>query len=152
MPMVFQDLTIFLVEDNDGDAELAVRAFQRGKVTHKLVRARDGLDALDYLFGRGKYAGRDVADQPAVMLLDLNIPKINGLEVLKAIRADERTKLLPVVILTTSNEDKDRLSAYEHYANSYVVKPIDYDQFIAATSHLSLYWTRLNAPPPRKEA
>jgi two-component system, response regulator len=101
---------------------------------------------------RGKYAGRDVGDQPAVMLLDLNIPKIDGLEVLKAIRADERTKLLPVVILTTSNEDKDRLSAYEHYANSYVVKPIDYDQFIAATSHLSLYWTSLNAPPPRKEA
>jgi two-component system, response regulator len=150
--MVSQDLTIFLVEDNDGDAELAVRAFQHGKVSHKLVRARDGLDALDYLFARGKYAGRDVGDQPAVMLLDLNIPKIDGLEVLKAIRADERTKLLPVVILTTSNEDKDRLSAYEHYANSYVVKPIDYDQFIAATSHLSLYWTSLNAPPPRKEA
>jgi two-component system, response regulator len=150
--MVSQDLTIFLVEDNDGDAELAVRAFQHGKVSHKLVRARDGLDALDYLFARGKYAGRDVGDQPVVMLLDLNIPKIDGLEVLKAIRADERTKLLPVVILTTSNEDKDRLSAYEHYANSYVVKPIDYDQFIAATSHLSLYWTSLNAPPPRKEA
>jgi two-component system response regulator len=150
--MVSQGLTIFLVEDNDGDAELAVRAFQHGKVGHKLVRARDGLDALDYLFARGKYAGRDVGDQPVVMLLDLNIPKIDGLEVLKAIRADERTKLLPVVILTTSNEDKDRLSAYEHYANSYVVKPIDYDQFIAATSHLSLYWTSLNAPPPRKEA
>ena len=129
-----------------------MRAFQHGKVSHKLVRARDGLDALDYLFARGKYAGRDVGDQPVVMLLDLNIPKIDGLEVLKAIRADERTKLLPVVILTTSNEDKDRLSAYEHYANSYVVKPIDYDQFIAATSHLSLYWTSLNAPPPRKEA
>jgi two-component system, response regulator len=150
--MVSQILTIFLVEDNDGDAELAVRAFQHVKVSHKLVRARDGLDALDYLFARGKYAGRDVGDQPAVMLLDLNIPKIDGLEVLKAIRADERTKLLPVVILTTSNEDKDRLSAYEHYANSYVVKPIDYDQFIAATSYLSLYWTSLNAPPPRKEA
>jgi two-component system, response regulator len=152
MPMVFQGLTIFLVEDNDGDAELAVRAFQHGKVNHKLVRARDGLEALDYLFGRGKYADRDVGDQPAVMLLDLNIPKINGLEVLKAIRADERTKLLPVVILTTSNEDKDRLRAYEEYANSYVVKPIDFDQFIAATSHLSLYWTRLNSPPPRREA
>jgi two-component system response regulator len=152
MPMVFEDLTILLVEDNDDDAELAVRAFRHGKVNNKLVRVRDGLDALDYLFGRGKYADRDVRDQPAVTLLDLNIPKIHGLEVLKAMRADERTKHLPVVILTTSNEDKDRMSAYEHFANSYVIKPIDYDKFIAATTHLSLYWTRLNSPPPHKEA
>lgn len=147
-----QVITIFLIEDNDDDAELAVRAFRRAKVTHKLIRARDGLDALDYLFGRGKYADRNVSDLPAVTLLDLNLPKISGLEVLKAIRADNRTKHIPVVILTTSNEDKDRLNAYDHYANSYVVKPVDYDQFIAATSHLSLYWTELNAPPPRKEA
>src|SRR6202044_2510546 len=146
MPMVSQDLTIFLVEDNDGDAELAVRAFQHGKVNHKLVRARDGLEALDYLFGRGKYADRDVGDQPAVMLLDLNIPKINGLEVLKAIRADERTKLLPVVILTTSNEDKDRLQAYDSFANSYVIKPVDYDEFVTATAQLTQYWTQLNTP------
>ncbi len=150
--MVIDDATILLVEDNDDDAELARRAFQHGKVDSKLVRARDGLDALDYLFARGKYAGRDVRDQPAVTLLDLNIPKIHGLEVLKAIRADERTKHLPVVILTTSDEDKDRMTAYDHYANSYVIKPIDYDKFVAATAHLSLYWTKLNAPPPRKEA
>ena len=150
--MVFDDATILLVEDNDDDAELARRAFQQAKVNNRLVRARDGLDALDYLFARGKYAGRDLRDQPSVTLLDLNIPKIHGLEVLKAIRADERTKHLPVVILTTSNEDKDRLGAYEQYANSYVIKPIDYDKFVTATAHLSLYWTRLNAPPPRKEA
>jgi CheY-like chemotaxis protein len=150
--MAFDDMTILLVEDNDDDAELARRAFQHGKINNKLVRTRDGLDALDYLFARGKYAGRDVRDQPAVTLLDLNIPKIHGLEVLKAIRADERTKHLPVVILTTSNEDKDRMGAYDHYANSYVIKPIDYDKFVAATAHLSLYWTRLNVPPPRKEA
>jgi len=150
--MAAEGVTIFLVEDNDEDAELARRAFQHGKVNNKLVRARDGLDALDYLFARGKYAGRDVRDQPALTLLDLNIPKIHGLEVLKAIRADERTKHLPVVILTTSNEERDRLSAYDHYANSYVIKPIDYDKFIAATANLSLYWTTLNAPPPRNEA
>ncbi len=150
--MAVDEVTIFLVEDNDDDAELARRAFQHGKVNNKLVRARDGLDALDYLFGRGKYAGRDVRDQPALTLLDLNIPKISGLEVLKAIRADERTRHLPVVILTTSNEDKDRMGAYDHFANSYVIKPIDYDKFIAATANLSLYWTTLNSPPPRKEA
>jgi two-component system response regulator len=148
---MLQEITIFLIEDNDDDAELALRAFRRAKVTHKLIRARDGLDALDYLFGRGKYAGRDVGDLPAVTLLDLNLPKINGLEVLKAIRADERTKHIPVVILTTSNEDKDRAGAYDHNANSYVIKPVDYDQFIAATQHLSLYWTELNAPPPRRK-
>jgi len=149
---MFREMTIFLVEDNDDDAELALRAFRRAKVTNKLIRARDGLDALDYLFGRGKYAGRDVSDLPAVTLLDLNLPKISGLEVLKAIRADERTKHIPVVILTTSNEDKDRMGAYDHFANSYVIKPVDYEEFIAATSHLSVYWTELNAPPPRKEA
>jgi two-component system, response regulator len=149
--MAFDDMTILLVEDNDDDAELARRAFQHGKINNKLVRARDGLDALDYLFARGKYAGRDVRDQPTLTLLDLNIPKIHGLEVLKAIRADERTRHLPVVILTTSNEDRDRMSAYDHYANSYVIKPIDYDKFIAAAGNLSLYWTGLNSPPPRKE-
>jgi len=145
-------MTIFLVEDNDDDAELALIAFQRAKITNPLIRARDGVDALDYLFGRGKYAGRDVRELPAVMLLDLNIPKINGLEVLKAIRADELTRRLPVVILTSSNEDRDRLAAYDHFANSYVLKPVDYDKFVTAASPLSLYWTVLNAPPPRAEA
>jgi two-component system, response regulator len=148
---MFQAATIFLIEDNDDDAELTLRAFQRANITNPLVRARDGVDALDYLFGRGKYAGRDVLDLPVVALLDLNIPKINGLEVLKAIRADERTRYLPVVMLTSSNEDKDRLDAYHHFANSYVLKPVDYDQFVAIASHISLYWTRLNAPAPRAE-
>jgi two-component system, response regulator len=124
---MFQAATIFLIEDNDDDAELTLRAFQRANITNPLVRARDGVDALDYLFGRGKYAGRDVLDLPVVALLDLNIPKINGLEVLKAIRADERTRYLPVVVLTTSNEDRDRLDAYHYFANSYVLKPVDYD-------------------------
>ncbi len=144
-----EGMIIFLVEDNDVDAELAEHAFRRAKVGNPLIRARDGLDALDYLFARGKYAERDVRDLPVVTLLDLNLPKISGLEVLKAIRGDARTKHLPVVILTTSNEEKDRLEAYDRYANSYVLKPVDYEQFVAAALHLTQYWTRLNSPPPR---
>jgi two-component system response regulator len=150
--MMLNEKTIFLVEDNDADADLAVSAFRRAKITNPVVRARDGVDALDFLFGRGKYAARDVRDLPVVALLDLNIPKISGLEVLKAIRADERTKHLPVVILTSSNEDKDRLGAYDHFANSYVLKPVDFEKFVAASLQLCLYWTVLNAPPPRKGA
>ena len=150
--MMVEEQTILLVEDNDDDAELTLRALTRAKVKNPLVRARDGEDALDYLFGRGKYAGRDVRELPAVTLLDINMPKSSGLEVLKEIRADERTRHLPVVVLTSSNEDKDRLTAYTHFANSYVIKPVDYDQFVTAASQLGLYWLVLNAPPPRKEA
>jgi two-component system response regulator len=149
---MFPKMTIFLVEDNDDDAELAVRAFQRAKVTNPLVRARDGVDALDYLFGRGKYAERDALDLPVVTLLDLKLPKIGGLEVLKEIRANDRTRHLPVVILTSSNDDRDRLNAYINFANSYVLKPVDYDEFVAAALQLAVYWTVLNAPPPRTEA
>jgi two-component system response regulator len=148
---MFEEQTILLVEDNNDDAELTVRAFTRAKVKNPLVRVRDGEEALDYLFGRGAYAGRDVRDLPAVTLLDINMPKLSGLDVLKAIRADERTRHLPVVVLTSSNEDIDRLSAYTNFANSYVVKPVDYDQFVTAASQLGLYWMVLNAPPPRRE-
>jgi two-component system response regulator len=140
--------TIFLVEDSDDEAELAVRALRRACISNPLVRVRDGVEALNYIFGRGSFAGRDVRDVPAVTLLDLNIPKIDGLEVLKAIRADERTRTIPVVILTCSNEDSDRLRAYESFANSYVVKPVDFDQFLAAALQLSHYWTKLNVPAP----
>ncbi len=150
--MMIQEQTIFLVEDNDDDAELAVMAFKRAKISNPLVRVRDGVEALDYLFCRGPYAKRDVSDLPAVTLLDLKLPKLSGLDVLKAVRADERVKHLPIVILTSSNEDRDRLSAYDHFANSYVLKPVDYDQFVAAALQLGLYWMVLNAPPPRKEA
>jgi two-component system response regulator len=149
--MMLEEQTILLVEDNNDDAELTVRAFKRAKVKNPLVRTRDGEEALDYLFGRGAYAGRDVRDLPAVALLDINMPKISGIDVLKAIRADERTRHLPIVVLTSSNEDKDRLNAYTNFANSYVVKPVDYDQFVTAASQLGLYWLALNAPPPRKE-
>ncbi len=150
--MTFEEQTILLVEDNNDDAELTVRAFQRANVKNPLVRARDGEEALDYLFGRGAYEGRDVRDLPAVTLLDINMPKISGPEVLQAIRADQRTMYLPVVILTSSNEDKDRLSAYSHFANSYVIKPVDYDQFVVAAAQLGLYWMVLNEPPPHLEA
>ena len=139
---------ILLVEDNDVDAELASRAFQRAEIKNPLMRAHDGLEALDYLFARGKYAARDPYDLPVFVLLDLNIPKISGVEVLKAIRANELTKHLPVIILSSSAEERDRMGAYKHFANSYIVKPLDYDQFVLAARQLSLYWTQLNAPAP----
>jgi two-component system, response regulator len=139
---------ILLVEDDDVDAELASRAFQRAKVKNPLVRVRDGQDALDYLFARGKYAVRDAHELPVFVLLDLNIPKISGLRVLEAIREDESIRHLPVIILTSSGEERDRLGAYKHFANSYIIKPLDYDQFVAATLQLSLYWTELNEPAP----
>jgi two-component system response regulator len=149
---MFEAQTILLVEDNDDDAELTMRAFHRANVKNPMVRARDGQEALDYLFGRGAYAKRDVRDLPAVTLLDINMPRISGMDVLKAIRADERTQHLPVVVLTSSNEDGDRINAYTHFANSYVLKPVDYDQFVIAASQLGLYWMVLNSPPPRREA
>jgi two-component system, response regulator len=149
--MIPQQL-IFLVEDNDDDAELTLRAFKAAKIANPVMRARDGGEALDYLLGRGNHAGRDVSDAPAVVLLDLKLPRLSGLEVLKAVRADERTKHLPVVILTSSNEERDRLSAYDQFANSYVLKPVDYDQFVAAARQLGLYWMVLNVPPSWKPA
>jgi CheY-like chemotaxis protein len=144
--------TIFLVEDEDADADLASRAFRRAEIANPLVRVRDGIEALDYLFARGQFASRDIHDLPMFILLDLNIPKIGGLEVLEEIRADPRTRHLPVIILTSSGEEKDRLSAYDRFANSYIIKPLDYDNFVAATLQLSLYWTKLNAPPPLLQA
>jgi two-component system response regulator len=138
--------TILLVEDNDDDAELTAMAFRETKITNPVVRVSDGVEALDYLFGRGPHAGRDPSDMPTIVLLDLNLPRLSGLEVLAAMRSDERTKHLPVVILTSSTEDRDRLAAYDHHANSYVRKPVDYDQFVAAARQLGLYWMVLNVP------
>lgn len=143
---------ILLVEDNDDDAELTARAFSDAKVGNPIVRAADGVEALDYLFGRGAHAGRDVTDIPAVVLLDLNLPRLNGLEVLSALRSNPVTKQIPVVILTSSREDRDRLAAYEHHANSYVQKPVDYDQFVHAARQLGLYWVLLNVPAPTRPA
>ncbi len=142
------DQVIMLVEDNDDDAELTSMAFKKSRISNPLVRACDGVEALDYLFARGEHVGRNPADLPVVVLLDLQLPRVNGIEVLKAIRADERTRNLPVVILTSSAEDKDRLAAYAHHANSYVQKPVDYNQFVEAARQLGLYWVMLNLPCP----
>jgi len=139
---------ILLVEDNDDDAELTAMAFREAKIANPLLRVEDGVEALDYLFGRGKHASRNRADLPAVVLLDLNLPRLGGLEVLAALRADEQSKHLPVVVLTSSTEEKDRMQAYRHHANSYVQKPVDYDQFVEAARQLGLYWTVLNVRPP----
>jgi two-component system response regulator len=139
---------ILLVEDNDDDVELTTMAFGKAKITNSLVVARDGVEALEYLFGEGKHAGRDIRDQPVVVLLDLKLPRLGGLEVLKKIREDERTKRIPVVILTTSNEQQDMLAAGDLHANSYVRKPVDFDSFLTAARQIGLYWTVLNEPMP----
>jgi two-component system response regulator len=144
------ELGILLVEDNDDDAELTLMAFKTAGLSNSVVRVRDGVEALDYLFGRGSYAGRDRNDLPGVVLLDLNLPRLGGLDVLAAIRAADNTKHLPVVVLTSSDEEEDRLGAYSRFANSYVRKPVDYDRFAAAARDLGLYWLALNRPLPRK--
>jgi two-component system response regulator len=142
------EATILLVEDDPDNEALTLRALRRGGVQHTLVVARDGVEALDYLFGTGRYAGRDLEVMPLVVLLDLKLPRLDGLEVLRRIRAEERTRFLPVVILTSSDEERDRLEGYRHGANSYVRKPVDYDQFAEAVRQLGLYWLLLNEPPP----
>jgi two-component system response regulator len=139
---------ILLVEDNDYDLELTLRAFEKSKILNGLVVARDGQEALDYLFGTGAYAGRDLQEAPEVVLLDLKLPKVDGLEVLRRIRADERTRRLPVVVLTSSNEEKDIISSYDLGANSFVRKPVDFAQFTDAAKQLGLYWLVLNEGPP----
>ncbi len=142
---------ILLVEDNPDDVELTLRAFKKNNIKNKVVVVGDGAEALDYLFGTGAYAERDAGILPRVVLLDLKLPKIDGLEVLKRIRRDERTKLLPVVVLTTSGEEQDIVSSYELNANSYVRKPVDFVQFTDAVRELGLYWLLLNECPPRKQ-
>ncbi|MGQ9686382.1 MAG: response regulator [Thiobacillaceae bacterium] len=142
------DKTILLVEDNPDDEALTLRAFRKSNILNPVVVARDGVEALDYLFCSGSHAGRDPTDQPQVVLLDLKLPRLDGLEVLRRLRADPRTRLLPVVILTTSNEEQDIVSSYQLGANSYIRKPVDFEQFIEAARQLGLYWLVLNVPPP----
>lgn len=139
---------ILLVEDNASDEALTLRALKRSNVLNRVVVVRDGAEALDYLFATGAHTGRTDEEAPHVVMLDLNLPKIGGLDVLKAIRADERTRLLPVVILTSSEEDKDVLAGYGGGANSYVVKPVDFNQFSEAVKHLGMYWLLVNHRPP----
>ncbi len=141
---------ILLVEDNADDEALTIRALRRNNVANEVIVKRDGAEALDYLFARGAHAGRDAGDLPEVVLLDLKLPKVDGLEVLRQIRADERTALLPVVILTSSGEERDLVEGYRLGANSYVRKPVDFTEFSQAVGQLGLYWLLLNQAPPRK--
>ena len=141
---------ILLVEDNADDEELTTRALRSAKIATEIVVARDGAEAVDFVFGQGKHAGRDLARMPALILLDLKLPKLSGLEVLKRLKDDARTRLVPTVILTSSSEDEDMLKSYEFGANSYVRKPVEFGAFAAAVSQLGMYWLLLNEPaPPR---
>jgi len=137
---------ILLVEDNPRDAELTIRALKKKNLANNLHHVEDGVEALDYLFGRGKYTGRDINDTPKVVLLDLKLPRINGLEVLRAIKADERTQAIPVVVVTSSVEDPDVKTAYQLGANSYVLKPVQFDAFMEAMVKIGLYWLMVNHP------
>jgi Response regulator containing a CheY-like receiver domain and a GGDEF domain len=140
---------ILLVEDDPDDEALALRALRRNNIKNEVVVMRDGVEALDYVFGTGAYSSRDATDLPQVVLLDLKLPKIDGLEVLRRIRADPRTELLPVVVLTSSKEDRDVVESYSRGANSYVRKPVEFNEFSEAVRQLGLYWLLLNERPPR---
>jgi len=142
--------TILLVEDNPNDEELTLRALRKANIANEVAVARDGQEALDFLFGTGKYAGREVPTMPAVVLLDLKLPKLNGIDVLQRIRADPRTRLVPVVVLTSSSEDEDMVRSYQSGANSYVRKPIEFSAFANAVTQLGMYWVLINQIPPSR--
>ena len=144
-----EDKIILLVEDNPDDVALTIRAFRKNDISNKIIVAKDGVEALDYLFKTGMYASRDIKEIPVIVLLDLKLPKIDGLEVLRSIRQNEFTKLLPVVILTSSAEEQDVINGYKLGVNSYIRKPVDYNQFSEAIKYLGLYWLVWNEPPPR---
>jgi CheY-like chemotaxis protein len=143
---------ILLVEDNPSDAELALHAFRKHKLTNKIHLVRDGEEALDFIFRTGAYADRNPADQPKVILLDIKLPKVDGLEVLRRIKADATTKSIPVVMLTSSREERDIIEGYRLGVNSYIVKPVEFDQFTNAVRELGMYWLLLNRPPTEKAA
>jgi CheY-like chemotaxis protein len=143
-----EEKIILLVEDNPDDVLLTIRALKRNNISNKMIVAKDGVEALDYLYGTGVHSGRDIKELPVVVLLDLKLPKIDGLEVLKHIRQNELTSLLPVVILTSSAEEKDKINGYKLGANSYIRKPVDFMQFTEAIKTLGLYWLIWNEPAP----
>jgi two-component system response regulator len=145
--MTVEGIEVLLVEDNPRDAELTLRALKKRNLANNVVHVKDGQEALDWLFATGQYAGRDVDDWPKVMLLDLKLPKIDGLDVLRAVRADERTKFLPVVVLTSSREESDLIAGYKLGVNSYIVKPVDFENFSAAVAETGHYWLVVNERP-----
>jgi len=144
---IIKGKTILLVEDNPDDEALTLRALRRNHIANEVVVAHDGVEALDYLWGTGRYEGRDARQQPQVVLLDLKLPKVDGLEVLKRMRSDERTRRVPVVVLTSSSEERDIVASYDFGANSYVRKPVDFEQFVDAVRQLGMYWLLLNEVP-----
>ena len=141
--------TILLIEDNSSDIDLTKRALEKGRIANALVVVSDGQEALDYLFGMGEYAGRDSSDFPALTLLDLKLPKVSGLDLLRRIRTDPRTRRMPVVILTSSREEQDIAAGYDLGVNSYIRKPVDFEHFVQSVAQLGLYWLVLNEEPPR---
>jgi len=147
---MMESRTILLVEDNPDDEELTRKALKEANIANEIVVVGTGIEALDYLFGTGAYTDRDLSRLPQLILLDLKLPKLSGLQVLERLRADPRTKLIPVVVLTTSSEEEDVIASYQLGANSYVRKPVDFDQFTEAIRHVGLYWLLINQPPPTK--
>ena len=141
------EIEILLVEDNADDLDMALHALRKGKVANHVQVARDGAEALDFIFCKGAFAGRSIKNTPKVVLLDLKLPKVDGIEVLKRMKADERTKQIPVVILTSSKEHSDLFHSYNLGVNSYIVKPVSFEQFVAAVQQLGIYWLLLNQPP-----
>ena len=144
------DKVILIVEDNPDDEEFTLRALRRAKVTNEIVVTRDGSEALDWLYGTGAHAGRDTSAMPTVVLLDLKLPKLSGIDVLKRMRMEESTRFTPVVVLTSSSEDEDMLRSYASGANSYVRKPVEFADFANAVAQLGIYWMLLNEPPPKR--
>jgi CheY-like chemotaxis protein len=145
--VVTDEIEILLVEDNPNDVELTLRALKKNNLTNKMHVVKDGAEALEYIFATGAYTSRDINHHPKVILLDLKLPKVDGLEVLRRLKSDERTKVIPVVVLTSSKEERDLVESYKLGANSYIAKPVDFDSFVRAVAELGLYWLLLNQPP-----
>jgi two-component system response regulator len=145
--MKSREVEIVLVEDNPNDAELAMRALKEYNLANKLMWLKDGVEALDFIFAQGQYADRSIEDVPKVVLLDLKLPRVDGLEVLEKVKSDTRTKSIPVVVLTSSSEERDIIASYNLGVNSYVIKPVDFDKFVDAAKEIGLYWMLLNKPP-----
>ena len=144
---ITNEIEILLVEDNPNDVELTLRALKKNNLTNRVHVVKDGAEALEYIFANGPYAYRKIEDHPRVILLDLKLPKVDGLEVLRKIKSDERTKVIPVVVLTSSKEERDLVESYRLGANSYIAKPVDFESFVKAVADLGLYWLLLNQPP-----